>query len=154
MPSCCRCPSRAKAFGVSAPLAETGEVILTRQKMLDSSTGRMGASDREAHSGLAQKLDLPAGFIPFLRHRTAISPDGERIAVLARHFSGPGRIRAALRIFDIDSGALLARHDIAQNLAPALLWHPRRDAVIVAEAGAIVENAGTRLRFYGAGGQL
>lgn len=138
-------------FAHVAHLVETGEVILTRQQMLESPSGVLAAADGEAHGGLAQKLDLPPDFIPFLRHRTAISPDGMRIAVLARRFSGPGRVRAAIRIFDITSGALLARHDIAQDLAPALLWHPRRDAVIVAEAGAVAENAGTSLYFYNAG---
>lgn len=146
-------PTGQIVFAHVAHLARTGNVILTKQQPLVGPTGQLVAADSQAHGGLARKLDLPEGFIPFRRHGTAISPDGKRIAVLARHFSGPGAVRAAIRIFDIDSGALLARHDIGDNLAPAILWHPHRDAVIVALAGASAADAGTELRFYDAGEQ-
>ncbi len=144
-------PSGGVVFAHIARLAGTGYIVLTKQQPLAGPTGQLAANDTEAYGGLAQKLDLPQGFIPFLRHDTALSPDGKRIAVLARHFSGPGKIRAAIRIFDIGSGALLARHDVGEDLAPAILWHPRRDAVIVALAGATQVNAGTQLRYYDAG---
>ena len=138
-------------FGHVARAADTGMIVLTKQQAVTGPTGRLEASDHKAYGGLTRKLDLPEGFIPFLRHNTAISPDGTKIAVLARRFSGPGEIRAAIRIFDIQKGNLLAGHDIGDDLAPVIVWQPGREAVIVALAGAVAADAGTELRFYDAG---
>lgn len=131
--------------------AETGGVILTRQQPLPGPTVRLPAGDEVRVGETSLALDLPAGFIPFLRFDGAWSPEGERIAILARRFSGPGEVRAAIRIHDMATGRLLAAHDIDRDLAPAILWHPQRDAVIVALAGEVAVGAGSELRFYAAG---
>lgn len=55
-----------------------------------------------------------------------------------------------IRIHDIATGGLLAAHDITPDLAPAILWHPQRDAVIVALAGKVAAGADSELRLYAA----
>ena len=139
-------------FAHLAHMADGGDVILTKQRPIEGPAGRLDAFGSQAYGGLAGRLGLPDGFVPFLRHNTAISPDGTRIAVLARRFSGPGTIRAAIRVFDIEKGGLLASHDIDEDLAPVIVWQPDRDAVIVALADAVAADAGTQLRLYDAGG--
>lgn len=137
-------PSGGVVFAHVAFDAATGDVILTKQQPLQGPTASPRSTDTP--------LDLPEGFVPFPRLGTALSPDGSRIAVLARRFSGPGEIRAAIRIHDTATGALVARHDLREDLAPAILWHPSRDAVIVALAAPARVDAGTELRFYAASG--
>ncbi len=131
--------------------AATGAVILTRQQPVPDPNARLPAGDEVPLGDTQVTLDLPAGFIPFLRLDSARSPEGERIAILARRFSGPGKVRAAIRIYDIATGRLLAAHDIDSDLAPAILWHPQRDAVIVALAGEVAASADSELRIYAAG---
>lgn len=131
--------------------AATGAVILTRQQPLPGPTVRLPAGDEVPVGDTALALDLPTGFLPFRRLDSARSPEGERIAILARRFSGPGEVRAAIRIHDLATGRLLAAHDIDRDLAPAILWHPQRDAVIVALAGEVAVGAGSELRLYAAG---
>ncbi|WP_147296784.1 hypothetical protein [Paracoccus thiocyanatus] len=130
--------------------AASGQVILTRQQPLPDPNARLPAGAEIRLGDTALALDLPGGFIPFLRLDSARSPDGDRIAILARRFSGPGKVRAAIRIYDVTSGRLLAAHDIARDLAPAILWHPQRDAVIVALAGKPAAGADSELRLYAA----
>lgn len=144
-------PSGNVVFAHVAFDAASGQVILTRQHPSPDPNARLpaGAEIRPGATRLA--LDLPDGFIPFLRLDSARSPDGDRIAILARRFSGPGKLRAAIRIHDIASGRLLAAHDIDRELAPAILWHPQRDAVIVALAGTPAAGADSELRLYAAG---
>lgn len=144
-------PSGNVVFAHVAFDAASGQVILTRQQPLPDPNARLpaGAEIRPGATRLA--LDLPDDFIPFLRLDSARSPDGDRIAILARRFSGPGKLRAAIRIHDIASGRLLAAHDIDRELAPAILWHPQRDAVIVALAGTPAAGADSELRLYAAG---
>jgi len=144
-------PSGKVVFAHVAFDVASGQVILTRQQPLPGPTARLpaGAEIRLGATRLA--LDLPDGFIPFLRLDSARSPEGDRIAILARRFSDPGKVRAAIRIHEIASGRLLAAHDIARELAPAILWHPQRDAVIVALAGKLAAGADSELRLYGAG---
>ncbi|SIR27707.1 hypothetical protein SAMN05421641_1369 [Paracoccus thiocyanatus] len=131
--------------------AASGQVVLTRQQPLPDPNARLPAGTEIRLGDTALALDLPGGFIPFLRLDSARSADGDRIAILARRFSGPGKVRAAIRIYDIASGRLLAAHDIARELAPAILWHPQRDAVIVALAGKPAASADSALRLYAAG---
>lgn len=128
-----------------------GSVILTRQQPLPDPNVRLPAGDEVRVDDTSLALNLPAGFIPFRRLDSTRSPDGERIAILARRFSGPGEVRAAIRIHDIASARLLAAHDIDRDLAPAILWHPQHDAVIVALAGEVAVGAGSELRLYAAG---
>lgn len=146
-------PSGNVVFAHVAFDATTGAVILTRQQPLPDPNARLLAGDEVRLGDTNLALDLPAGFIPFLRVDSARSPEGERIAILARRFSGPGEVRAAIRIHDLASGRLLAAHDIDRDVAPAILWHPQRDAVIVALAGEIVAGADSELRVYAAGAE-
>jgi len=144
-------PSGNVVFAHVAFDATGGAVILTRQQPLPSPTARLPAGDEVRVGDKTLALDLPAGFIPFLRLDSARSPDGGRIAILARRFSGPGKVRAVLRIHDLASGRLLAAHDIDRDLAPAILWHPQRGAVIVALAREVAAGADSELRIYAAG---
>lgn len=144
-------PSGNVVFAHVAFDAATGAVMLTRQQPLPSLTARLPASEEVRLGNTTLALDLPSGFIPFLRIDTAVSPGGERAAILARRFSGAGEVRAVLRIHDLASGRLLAAHNIDRDLSPALLWHPRRDAVIVALAGELAAGADSELRLYAAG---
>ena len=144
-------PSGNVVFAHVAFDAATGAVILTRQLPLPSLKARLPASEEVRLGNTTLALDLPSGFIPFLRLDNAVSPEGERGAILARRFSGAGKVRAVLRIHDLASGRLLAAHDIDRDLAPAILWHPRRDAVIVALAGELTVGADSELRLYAVG---
>lgn len=144
-------PSGNVVFAHVAFDAATGAVILTRQLPLPSLKARLPASEEVRLGNTTLALDLPSGFIPFLRLDSAVSPEGERGAILARRFSGAGKVRAVLRIHDLASGRLLAAHDIDRDLAPAILWHPRRDAVIVALAGELAAGADSELRLYAVG---
>ncbi len=99
-------------------LAEDGSLILTRQLPLEGPTGRLAATATEIAGTGVTLPALPADFIPFSRQQTALSPDGDRIAVLSRRFSGPGALRGMIRVFDLETGAMLVRHDIAEDLAP------------------------------------
>lgn len=135
-------------FAHLAFASEDGSMILTRQLPLEGPTGSLAATATGiAQTGLALPA-LPPDFTPFARQQTALSPDGARIAVLSRRFSGPGELRAIIRVIDLGSGALLARHEISEDLAPAILWHPEQEAVIVAVNDPPAEGAGTELRFY------
>lgn len=134
------------AFDVTA-----GSVILTRQQLLPDPNACLPAGDEVRLGDTRLALKLPAKFIPFMRFDSARSPEGERIAILARRFSRPREVRAAIRTHDLATGRLLAAHDIDRDLAPAILWHPQRDAVIVALAGEIAAGADSELRFYAAG---
>ncbi len=131
--------------------AEDGSLILTRQLPIVGPTGRIAATATEiAETGVTLPA-LPVDFIPFSRLQTALSADGSRIAILARRFSGPGVLRAIIWVIDLETGAIRARHDIAEDLAPVILWHPNRDAVIVAANDPPAAGAGTELRFYRTG---
>lgn len=138
-------------FAHLAFAAADGGVILTRQLPLGGTTGEIPSNADAVPESNVTLPDLPSEFISFGRQQTALSPDGGRIAILTRRFSGPGEVRAILQVFDLTSGQRVIRHEIFEDLAPALLWHPSRDAVIVAVNDEAVVDAGTELRFYRTG---
>lgn len=150
-------PPDANGRAFELAFSATGDVVFAHLAFDVATGAAMGAGAPPPPdprvleiAGAPDALDLPADFIPFPRLEAAVSPDGSRVAVLARRFSGPGGIRAVLRIFAADSGARLASHDLTEDVAPAILWHPSGKAVIVALPGAAAVDAGTELRLYAA----
>ena len=108
----------------------------------------ISATDRIELGGVPRMLDLPEGFIPFNRLQTALSPDGDRLATLSRRFAGEGLPRAILQVWNVETGAVLVRHEIDTDLSPALAWQSDGEAVFVATAADAVPGAGTQLRSY------
>lgn len=96
--------------------AATGTVILTRQQPLPGATARPTAGDVVRLGDMKPALDLPAGFIPLLRFDSAHPPEGDRIAILARRFSGAGEVRA-IRIHNLATGRL-RRMTLTATLPP------------------------------------
>ncbi|MRX52216.1 hypothetical protein GI374_17825 [Paracoccus sp. S-4012] len=146
-------PSGNVVFAHVAFDAVSGNAIQTREQPLPGPTGTVPAAPIIEVAGQTIALELPEGFIPFLRLSTALSPDGNRIAVLARRFSGPGEMRAVIRVHDLATGERLAAHDIREDLVPPIHWHPQRDAVVIARATAPESGAAAELRLYTAGGE-
>ena len=146
--------------------AATGAVILTRQQPVPGPTARLPSGDEVRVGDTTLSLDPPAGFIPFLRLDSALSAEGERIAILARRFSGPGEVRAAIRIHDLATGRLLAAHDSDSDLLSVPfpgaarvycpeyfsricrpVWIPsRRDSVASQASASALPSRSTRMR--------
>ncbi len=102
-------------------------------------------------AGEERSFVSPEGYVSFARMRAMPSPDGRLLAVLSRHFSGEGEIRAILLVFDRETGAMLDRHDIGTDLCPALAWGPEGETLIVAAVDARGLGATTEIRLYPAG---
>ena len=111
----------------------------------------INATDRIELAGLPRMLDLPDRYIPFNRLQSAFSPDGARLATLSRRFAGKGLPRAILHIWNVETGAVLARHEIDTDLSPALAWQSDGEAVFVATAAGGLSGEATELRSYGMG---
>lgn len=107
------------------------------------------ASDVMELAGAERSLDLPEDYIPFRWLQTTLSPDGNRLATLSRRFAGAGQPRAVLQVWDVETGAVLIRHEIKTDLSPALVWQPDGAEVLVATAPPRGDGTSTQLRSYG-----
>ncbi|EKF61543.1 hypothetical protein QWE_00025 [Agrobacterium albertimagni AOL15] len=114
-----------------------------------SSNATINATDQIELAGAPRMLDLPDHYIPFNQLQSALSPDGARLATLSRRFSGKGMPRAILQVWDVETGGVLARHEIDTDLSPALAWQSDGQAVFVATAVGVEPGAATDLRRYG-----
>jgi hypothetical protein len=93
-------------------------------------------------------LDLPDHYIPFNQLQAALSPDAARLATLSRRFAGKGLPRAILQVWNVETGAVLARHEIDTDLSAALAWQSDGQAVFVATAVGVEPGAAAELRRY------
>lgn len=114
-----------------------------------SSNRTIDATDQIELAGAPRMLDLPDHYIPFNQLQSALSPDRTRLATLSRRFAGRGMPRAILQVWNVESGTILARHEIDTDLSPALAWQSDGQAVFVATAAGVEPGAATELRRYG-----